>query len=524
MRGAWVNDSMRKLIGFALTLGGAGLHLIFLLRVLGFSWNQRRLKRKFEIDLSTPILSFGPEVQGAILRLAHDQSASLAQTSGSTSTPKYLMYTRKRLRWTALQFVDVFARSYLFLKPRRKSLFIFSSAGKDDSLTSFLVNESPHPGRVAALQAPYRLLACPEVQMLVSDYGLHAARLFILVLTNPGVLYSTNPSTLFMFFEELEKKWIDHSRLIREYSTSREKFAPQLHELVQQNASRGSVERFHAVCSSAAYPGLEVLVPGLDLYCCWTGGYVAPFLSSLEKFLPSPRYRLLPMYSMSTETIETVTDCSGERPTFLPLALGVFYEFIEEGSEDHVKNIVLATHLQTGKNYCLIVSDSYGLKRYQTGDLFLCKGFHRSVPDLHFVRRRNLEYSFTGEKITAEQMTSVYSKLRLDLKLPSETYLTCLPSHLPSQTPHYTLVVVGGTRLHQDEIKQMAERAEMSLRDINFEYRAKILSCRLSPMRAEQVSMEEFVKRVAGPSVRECPAQFKMLPLYQKLWGPNEPH
>ena len=62
-----------------------------------------------------------------------------------------------------------------------------------------------------------------------------------------------------------------------------------------------------------------------------------PFLDRLAKHLPAPRYKLIPMYSMSTETIETLPNFRGEDVAFLPIAAGVVYEFIEETALDRCR-------------------------------------------------------------------------------------------------------------------------------------------------------------------------------------------
>jgi hypothetical protein len=113
------------------------------------------------------------------------------------------------------------------------------------------------------------------------------------------------------------------------------------------------------------------------------------------------------MYSMSTETIETTTHFANNDVFFLPLAAGVLFEFIDE--HDHYLG---PTELQPGKLYEMVVTDEYGLCRYHTSDLFLCRRKLGTLPDLVFVRRRGLEYSFTGEKLTAEQCSIVFEQLR----------------------------------------------------------------------------------------------------------------
>ena len=46
------------------------------------------------------------------------------------------------------------------------------------------------------------------------------------------------------------------------------------------------------------------------------------------------------------------------------------------------------------------------------------------------MRRRDLEYSFTGEKLTSEQVMTVFQRLRAEYpQLGADRFLTCVPSH-----------------------------------------------------------------------------------------------
>ena len=154
----------------------------------------------------------------------------------------------------------------------------------------------------------------------------------------------------------------------------------------------------------------------------------------------------------------------------------VLYEFVDERSADRPENLVTADRVQAGKTYALVVSDSYGLRRYQTGDVFLCKRFVKGLPDLHFIRRRGLEYSFTGEKLTSEHTSTVFEKLREESPwLGSSDFLTCVPSQPDNETiPHYKIVLVGKigecVGVSGDAL---AGRCDVLLGEVNPEYRRK---------------------------------------------------
>jgi GH3 auxin-responsive promoter len=526
-----INDLLRRLIGASIRSLGLFLSALQRIKISTFCWNQKRLRRRYGITSDTPILSFGPELEQLIRVAAANAGAGAkyALTSGSTSRAKRILYTKRRLLAVKLTYVDFFARLCWSLRIKRTGLFVFSSAigsagkyaGKDDSLTSLLLEERGSPPYLSTLQAPYRIIYHPAIQSLISEYGTTAVRLWILAIANPGVLYSTNPSTLSTFFDELASEWTQSSALIRDWCRKPEVFSGAIHKIAGRLQSSDSASRLACIaCSDVALP-LRVCAPAVEAYVCWVGGYVKPFLDRLAIHLPPERYRLIPMYSMSTETLETVGHFQGNRHCFLPLASKVLYEFIEEGSEDTTQNLRFASQLQEGKIYSMIVSDPHGLRRYQTGDLFVCNEFVSGLPDLHFVRRRNLEYSFTGEKLTAEHVMTAFEVLRAEYPdLRDGKFLTCIPSHPPDECiPHYKIVVVDGAGQTLTSTDELAKRCDELLGEVNHEYKSKHESGRLGPARCVVLSPREFINRTTSRQQSDTwEAQFKFLPLYRRTW------
>ncbi|HEX3251990.1 MAG TPA: GH3 auxin-responsive promoter family protein [Pyrinomonadaceae bacterium] len=505
---ALVNDCLRQIIAWIiiiLGLIGSGWQR---LRIIAFRASQKRLKRNYRICSNTPVQPYGPEVERAIRNAAqnHVRSASFATTSGSTGKPKQILYTSRRLLALKLTFSDMFARACYAFRLKRTSLYVFNSFETDTSLTSLLLDENRLPKYLSTLQAPYRVQHHPAIRSLVSRYGASAVRLWLLAVSNPGVLYSTNPSTLSTFLDELAANWPDSSKMIKDWCNDPALFSPDVHQIFPRLKSRGCTKRLKQIALSSGPMALSLCAPAVTAYICWTDGYVQPFLERLALHLAAPRYTLIPMYSMSTETIETLPYFRGRDVAFLPIAPGVLYEFL-----DNAGNLIDIDQLKPDKLYEMVISDAYGLRRYQTDDLFLCRRMVHDLPDLAFVRRRTLEYSFTGEKLTGDQLSAVFEQLRARYPtLLANRLLTCVPAQPP---PHYKLLLIG--ERHSSNHDELAACCDELLSRMNCEYRSKRTSGRLGPIEVVSISMKEFVAQH-----RTWETQFKFLPLIRESIDP----
>ena len=505
------NDFVRYFIAAGIRLIGLVLNQAQRLRIVRFRRDQLRLKRRYGIDTETPILPYGPQLEELINKKAKalGSKAMFATTSGSTGKPKRLLYSAKRLKTLSRTYSEVFCRMCWSLSFKRTSLYVFSSFKEDDSLTAMLLGETRLPSYLTTLQAPYRVQCAEIIKTLVDEYGSAAVRLWLLTMSNPGVLYATNPSTIVAFLDEVDRDWQLVSQLVRDWHHRPHSFNPRLNKIARRIESGGSVQRLAQIAGSDSPLELEVWAPGVKAYICWTGVYVKPFLDRLTHYLPASKYQLIPMYSMSTETVETVSDFDGSQVSFLPLGPGVAYEFIEEGHSDLPEHLLRADQLMAGSNYSMVVSDAFGLSRYQTNDLFRCEGKNAGLPNLSFLRRRELEYSFTGEKLTAEQLCIVYEELKRETEL-GHSFLTCVPCSGP--VPHYSIYAVG-----TDVMPLWSEKIDTRLCELNSEYRNKRASGRLGAVRLGQIELEEFVRRTPSAATT-WETQFKFLPLYREPW------
>ena len=209
------------------------------------------------------------------------------------------------------------------------------------------------------------------------------------------------------------------------------------------------------------------------------------------------------------------------------MAQGVYYEFIEKNHHISIvtENLLDAWELKPGKEYLMIVSDFFGLKRYNTQDVFLCKDNYLNIPNLAFKERINLSFSFTGEKITGNQMSLLYNKIFHQF-FPEKynegkhPFITCIPIEAKEESPYYEIFIFKNSENFKNlDILQRIERfANEEFPHINAEYAEKVSSGRLGPFKVSSMTQQYFLKKVLDEKADSWESQFKFLPLYKKPW------
>ncbi|MCK6549793.1 GH3 auxin-responsive promoter family protein [Myxococcota bacterium] len=500
-------------------------------RIDGFDDAQARLRREYGLTDDTPIRGYDDETRARIEALARARSdVRLAYTSGSTSTPKALAYPPERLRSFKRDSLSAGIRAWARAGIREPSIFVLSSLAEDESFASLAVFQRREPSRVQGLIEPARYLFMPALAPHLARFGATAVRLWLMVLSNPGLVYSTNPSTLAVLLAELFDDWPRATSMIRAVVAG-EVDDPGTRRITRRVIATGAAERLARVASSSSPLPIADYLPGLSAYCCWDGGYVTSFLAQIHRWLPRDRYFHVPMYAMSTETIETLPYFGADGTiAFLPLGPRVVYELLPEDTPDDPRLLLAPRAAERGRTYALVVSDPWGLVRYQTEDLFLCAGHVRGLPDLRFVRRRGLTWSFTGEKLTGEQLTEAFA--RTTDAVPAlralGAQLTVMPTWPDGAAlPGYHLLVGHpGRRLeHALDASQLATAFDAALSAINAEYAAKRVSARLAAPRVcvlpyDVIAEALDAKRTGAPmgASRAWESQFKLTPLIKRRY------
>ena len=532
-----LNDLIRTALALGLPLAAWSARRSFARRIDRFSADQAALRQAYGITAATPIVGYDTATRARIDALAAANPAvALAYASGTTGVPKALAYPPSRLRSFKADSQAVGLQAWRKLGLRGAAFFILGGLTADRSFATLVLHRG-EPSRLTGLLEPARYLSTPAMAGVIAEHGATAARLWLMLLSNPGMIYSTNPSTLAVFLSELQSDWAGATSLVRAWVGGALLSDGGLVRVAARVASDGADHRLRRAAEATLAPPMHDLLPGLGAYCCWDGGYVTGFLRQIQTALPPDRYKHVPMYAMSTETIETLTWFEEDGAIrFLPLGPGVLYELLPEHAPDDAALLIPPVAALVGEAYALVVSDPYGLRRYQTEDLFRCHGHVRGLPDLRFERRRGLAWSFTGEKLTGEQAAAVFADLeRFHPRLSAlSAQLTLLPSWPDGELlPRYRLVVAHpGARVDAPpDLVTLAHDLDTGLAALNDEYATKRSSGRLGEPIAHLVPYDRVAEALDGrregaprtsmgavSASRGWESQFKLMPLTRVRW------
>jgi hypothetical protein len=134
--------------------------------------------------------------------------------------------------------------------------------------------------------------------------------------------------------------------------------------------------------------------PNLSLISCWADGFAAKFIPEIRRKCNG--IEIQPKGIISTEAMISVP-LTGIQGSVLSVG-SHFFEFLSIESQQNEK-VFLATELELGECYQVVVTTSGGLYRYNTQDVIMVVDFFQDCPVVRFVGRSNLISDLTGEKL-----------------------------------------------------------------------------------------------------------------------------
>lgn len=153
--------------------------------------------------------------------------------------------------------------------------------------------------------------------------------------------------------------------LLSDFETKRDRIA---HEALHKNVTNISgvpswmLSVLNRMMELSGKTHLEEVWPNLEVF--FHGGVAfTPYRKQYEQLITSPLMHYMETYNAS-EGFFGIQDDPADKSMLLMLDYGVFYEFMEMGTEQ----IIPLWAVEKDKNYAMIISTSCGLWRYMIGD------------------------------------------------------------------------------------------------------------------------------------------------------------
>ncbi len=493
------------------------LYWILEYRLLRYRREQTMLAQRYEIS-NSKIETYSDVIRIRISDLASvcREAKDFAWTSGTMNKPKQIFYPKHRLRKLQRIYIEQVVLAYKYLGLDKPAFYFFTNMSADNSVSNLLCRE-PLPRILANLVLSDSIVFMPEIAQLTSKYRQETLHLAMLLLSQPSLLATANPSSIYILMEQVRTDWSAVGQQLAKIF--QELWVTELRKKLGPDVDL-RMKRVKQLINQPQSPQIQELFPELKVIYCWDGGYVQPFIDNVKSQFAPISLQFFPMFSLSTETVAYLIYPGISTQGGLPIYCGVCYEFVSTGLSINEANILKPWELKEGYQYTMLISDAYGFKRYHTEDIFECLGFKYNTPILQFIGRIGLNYSFTGEKITDKQLLQVYQNIRDVIKI-SEIAFTCFPKLNQGSVPGYVFVCImdkDTTGLLTDISAEMIDQALM---EINEEYTSKRKSNRLAKPEIVVQNYKQFVDKLRNYnhcSVETSSAQFKVLPLYKIFW------
>lgn len=242
--------------------------------------------------------------------------------------------------------------------------------------------------------------------------------------------------------------------------------------------------------------------PGLRAVLCWRSGPSQFFWHRLKAMLPE-RIEYFDLGYVASDTPLTYRLAAGGRQ--ICAFDDVYFEFLPEDPDEPEPAIAYAD-MVLGRSYRIVVTNAYGLYRYDIGDIVRATGYFGRAPTIEFVRKVDGFSNMTGEKLSEDQVIDAVQGA-LDLAGLRCAYFAVAP-HFPSSS--YRLYLDAG-RAESVPADTLAGQVDVALSAANQEYDAKRRSERLGALQVVVVRPGAFDRCKASLVARgRREAQFKL--------------
>jgi hypothetical protein len=230
--------------------------------------------------------------------------------------------------------------------------------------------------------------------------------------------------------------------------------------------------------------------PNLAVVVVWKCGNSGMYLNKTKNWFPDQTV-IREFGYMATETRTGIILKNDQIPSILAYHLS-FFEFIKKddwGKE--TPKVYLASELEEGEYYYLIVTTQSGLYRYNMNDIVRVDGYYNDFPMVTFIQKGVGVTSLTGEKLYEQQLIGAIKDTEKQTGMKTQFYIAFADFDTSS---YHLFVEFEKDHPSDDELKTFCNKADNILREINPEYEAKRDSNRVKHIKLNVLPQNAFQK------------------------------
>jgi hypothetical protein len=334
--------------------------------------------------------------------------------------------------------------------------------------------------------------ASPAEVFHIADYK---ARYYVVmrmgIERDAHLVITANPSTLVEMQTNANEFFDDYCNDI-EHGTISEKFPipddirTVIEAAVKPNPERAAElrklkERYGTVLPKHYWPNLQIV----NVWFC--GNTRIYFEKIRDSFPPDCVFHEFSYVSTESKAGLVLKSNTEETTVF---GHKTYFEFIHESDlENPSPKIHQLYELKEGQRYCMLVTTTAGLYRYNMNDLLETIGFYNQFPNIRFIQKVNGTISLTGEKLHERQFIEAVHEVEKKTGKIAPFFVGFAD---PQKSNYKFYYEFADQNISVTEAQEFTAQLDRCLQDYNPEYREKRASNRIKTPETALLSPESF--------------------------------
>jgi len=419
-----------------------------------------------------------------------------ATTSGTTKEPKWIPVTEQYYRDVYKKMNQGWFYTLLMNKPKvfyGKCVSIVGKAVEGaapdgtvfGSVSGLMVRDIP--GFLKPLHA------APGEVAYISDYKAryYAIMRMSIERGDSTLIIVANPSTLVEMHKNANEYFDDYCDDIEHGTVSKKYSIPEDIRAAMLAYTRPNPERAAELRKLKARHGTVMpkhYWPNLQMVNVWFCGNTRVYFERVRDYFP-PDCVFHEFSYVSTECKAGLVLKSNIEETVV-FGHKNYFEFIHESDLDNPNARIYQAHeLSEGQRYCMLITTSSGLYRYNMTDLLEISGYYNQFPMIKFIQKVNGTISLTGEKLHERQFIEAVHVVEKKTGKIAPFFVGFAD---PQKSNYKFYYEFADQLISFAEAEEFTSQLDLCLQEYNSEYREKRASNRLKAPETAVLMPESF--------------------------------